>query len=625
MSCKYVYRDGKTLCSLGSHSPNELSNDEFCCFHLPYDGVDVRGKKKEDWSPQDLKRFEQFLHSLILEASSKQNPLNLSGTKIPIDLRMNSYVPDFEISDADIKGALNYNISSQVMEFKAHSTHFHNSFELLSGGGSTIDLNGSVFTQDISLEAVSWKLFSAQDCAFNSNLMISSSTFNVCNLNNIDVQGHLNISNNCTFSELLNFSGNTINEGSTISNVKVSGASVFDGTSIPDNMHFNGCNFGNNSSFRGFKTGKDVTFSNCHFGGNSSFTKKGRRTTEFGKKNHFQNTHILNDSDLTDCKFGVGFKFDNGSIGDGCIFSGAKFGSQTKFSNVTINGASFSDATFENIAAFDTCTFENRTNFSGIRFIKTTKGSGPISFDKCVFHGKTKFNGSKFDGPVSFKFGSFDHVDFSDCVFSDNASFLNRTFEDTTSFKNSIFEVSPKFHGATLHQDTDFVGTAFNDTSSASAAAAYRTLRHAMEQQRSKRNQSKFYALELRSATNSREIEGAARALSILYGLFCNYGLRTGAPAIWLIGMNILFSAVYWFIGRMFDHSQYLTYFKFMMEQLVRPFYVWTGAYKPSEELRCIWGEVSLGFQLLATLQSLISIGLITLLVLAIRRQFKMD
>ena len=626
MTCKYKSKEEGVACTLESHSPGELGSNKYCCFHLPFENKDSKNIKKLDWGTEELNQFEQVLKNLI-GGIPNNSKLDLSGTKIPTEITIKNNLSELELSSAHFKGRTNINLQSIKM-VRGKAVVFEDEVDLVGQGDINVDFSGSDFQKNLTLESGSFGIFNGTKCSIGGNLRINSISFKSCIFKESKVQGSISLTNIPNLSEILDFGKVEFHEGSNLRDLKITGSSNFDGASVSDNIKITNCEFGENGSFRGLKTGEKVEFSNCTFGNNTSFTKIGNRHTAFGKRNTFSQITLGEKSDLTDCKFGIGFRFSSGNIGSECNFSGVKFGSKTKFQEVQIFRTSFSGSKFENQATFSKCKFHFKTDFSNLTFSKTTKGEAPLSFDGSEFNGNTDFQGSTFSGPVSFKESYFNQVDFSECVFSKSAIFLNRNFKESTSFRESVFEIAPQFHGATFHQDTDFTDSKFNDVESvkpARATASYRTLRHAMEQYRSRRNQAIFYSLEMRAARKTGEVKGFAKYLSILNDWFSEYGLSVDRPIWWFLGINVGFAGIYHLVGSIYGNNQWFPYIRFTMEQIVRPFYVWTGAFKPSDILNCIWSDVSEIFQILATFQSVFSIGLIALFLLSVRRQFKMD
>jgi len=616
MQCQYVSKNGEN-CSVEKFSHDSLEAKGYCCFHLPLDVASSGGRTKAEWHLSELEQFQVTLDALtmisfldMLPKGDSLGPLtipnqniDLSGAIFPKNVKITSTTQAFNLDNSFFEGTATLNVKNPQAVISICFATFMGDTLVMTTSIKSINFSNSNFKKKLNINGLSCDTFVAKDCLF----------------------GAFSFSSNCKIKELLDLSGVTFPDQSTFSNVEVLGKTIFDGVTLPDKMTISACNFGDTGSFEGLKTGDDVKFKNCHFGKKTSFLKKRNRLTEFGKRNVFSNSTFGYKSDMSDCKFGIGCSFEKGTIITNTNFSKAHFGSQTRFNGVTIHNASFNDCTFENMATFESCTFNHQTNFSGVKFIKTTEDHGPLSFLGSMFNGTTDFTGCTFSGPIAFKHGEFNEIDFTGTTFAAKADFQNRAFKGKTKFDDCHFAVAPEFHNATLHEDTSFINTNFDDTSNSSAAASYRTLRRKMEEHRSKQNQSKFYALELRSVRMSGALQGTAKFLSYLYDMFCGYGLRMGRPIAWLFGINFAFTCLYFTIGLNYKQNHFFPNFKFTMEQLVRPFYVWMGTYKPPSGLNNIWDDVAIFFQVLASFQSLISLGLLTLLILSIRRQFKMD
>ena len=306
--------------------------------------------------------------------------------------------------------------------------------------------------------------------------------------------------------------------------------------------------------------------------------------------------------------------------------------------------ASYHKATFSGPARFDGATFSGPAWFGGATF------SGPTWFDDATFSGPTWFVGATFSRDADFSWsgklesrpktedggekeettslaepGVFYRLDFSGSHIDGVANFNNRTFKEVADFSGRVFGRPPKFHGASLHQGTKWRGTDFTDTESDDAEQDYRTLRLAMEQIRDRPQEAVFFALEQRAMRHQAKWWQLRKWLSYGYDWTCDYGRSAGWPLAWLAGVAFLFLMAYgWFSEGYFDQpaeaDELLT---FIVRQIVKPFAVW-GPLKTHGEL---WSNLSEGraflFRVLATLQSLLSLGLIALFILALRWQFR--
>ncbi|MGH8579132.1 MAG: hypothetical protein ACREVK_03065 [Gammaproteobacteria bacterium] len=152
------------------------------------------------------------------------------------------------------------------------------------------------------------------------------------------------------------------------------------------------------------------------------------------------------------------------------------------------------------------------------------------------------------------------------------------------------------------------------------AVRAYRTLKLAMESLRDRPNEAMFFAYEQVALRTTKQAPRLVRVLSLLYGVSSDYGQSIGRPLLWLALTTFVSFCVYaWrldigvqdvFSGEALERTLRAT-----VEPLVNPF----GAFRPSAVV------YPFRVQLLMLLQSLLSLVWITLLLLALRRRFKLD
>jgi len=137
-----------------------------------------------------------------------------------------------------------------------------------------------------------------------------------------------------------------------------------------------------------------------------------------------------------------------------------------------------------------------------------------------------------------------------------------------------------------------------------------------MESQRAWDEAGRFFAYELESRRHVADTPFLVKVFSLLYEWSANYGLSFGRPIGWLLLFSVLFAGLYENsdLPSISDFSDALA---FSIEQYVRPFAVWTANYPGADKIPTTW-------KFIASLQSLLGIGLATLFVLALRRRFRM-
>lgn len=335
--------------------------------------------------------------------------------------------------------------------------------------------------------------------------------------------------------------------------------------------------------------------------------------------------------------------------------------------------ADFESTVFATYTRFRDSRFRDYTNFSDVSF------GGDVDFRNVVFGGRTLFSKAAFAERAIFKNAAFLHfLDFSDAVFEGHVTFhpsesskrkvkfdreterstfrtaifnsarfkswvdfKNRQFEGPLFFKEAWFSKAPNFHGCKFHQDTSFRGAQFFDVASDGATEAYRTLKLAMESARAKDEEARFYSLEQRSWRKHAQGSPILRAVSWLYDFGSDYGRSIGKPCglTLIIGAVFCFaywSALSWEVSMSIDFcvaqpssgsglSSWEIAIRHMFTQIVRPFEALTlraGSYGTGGSGACV---IPGWLATISTVQTLLHLGSIALVFLAIRRRFKMD
>ena len=164
------------------------------------------------------------------------------------------------------------------------------------------------------------------------------------------------------------------------------------------------------------------------------------------------------------------------------------------------------------------------------------------------------------------------------------------------------------------------------------AARNYRTLKLAMEQARARQEEAMFFALEQRSLRKQPGTSWTVRSASAVYDWAADYGQSLVLPLAWIAVISVVFGAIYttllFFVRDPavvasphceFDHVA------FALKQIFRPFEVWSTRADLVEPFRCIGvAKPPLVLKLFATLHTLLTFGLFTLFLLALRKRFRM-
>ncbi len=347
------------------------------------------------------------------------------------------------------------------------------------------------------------------------------------------------------------------------------------GVVFPDNADFKGKHFGEVCFLKAQFSGGDADFSGARFDRGLVIF----RESKFSHGNvNFSNVHF-NGGDVF---------FNEATFSGGYAnFSGAEFTKGiVSFSGATFSGGSalFFETTFRvGLVNFHGAKFISNKgdNFSGARF-----SGGAVDFGEARFSSLANFTApegedDKYMERRIFRLADFSRAQFEGISEGDDfkgVNFENRIFLRQTSFKDCFFASAPQFHGCALHQNTVFPGEEnFKDTKSDGAASAYRTLKLAMENARSRNEEAMFYALEQKSLRNRDDTPNLVMLASYLYEMFSDYGQSFGLPLFWMLFVSFVFSQFYGDMAGAAETSclQKMGNVGFAVQQIFRPFEIW--------------------------------------------------
>jgi hypothetical protein len=376
--------------------------------------------------------------------------------------------------------------------------------------------------------------------------------------------------------------------------------------SIP-RTSFEGCTFVKEAKF-GSAVFEDVAvFVDTVFEEAANF-----RSAEFKSQANFEGAKFRKKANFELADFIYIAKFENSDFRHAASFESASFGDWTFFTHAEFHGVcSFDYAAFNNGVFFDSSNFYGRTSFQ----VRTEQNR----------HWNARRGFATNDEANNRQDKNFPFIDFNGAVFRGRTDFSNRHFLEATDFSNVEFAIAPEFHNCKLHQDTDFSGTQFKDTKSNHAARAYRTLKLAMGDVRARNEEAMFYAREQDSLRRRKDTPWSIKVMSWAYMALSDYGRSYVRPLTVLTVMTACFAFVYWFWAISLGGSSDLAgVFAFAMKQIVRPFYIWTSSGIAQSEPTAVVAHYPLALRLSTTIQSVASFALVTLVLLALRRQFRL-
>ena len=381
----------------------------------------------------------------------------------------------------------------------------------------------------------------------------------------------------------------------------------------------------------------DVNFTHVHFLGKSEFDK-----TQFCGEAEFGHSQFNDSAGFSEVTFLGRTDFANTTFKDGAYFGSAHFKSSPFFLQATFGvraffgEAIFEQAQFDGGAAFIRTKFSGHSNFDGARFFGEASFvdaifAASLHMKKTIFGEKADFSSHGISSSIHGltkssepALGDFQEMECEHTEFLKEADFTNRQFLSATSFKSTKFAKAPKFHNCKLHADTDFSHTQFLDTESDGAARAYRTLKLGMEQNRSRNEQAVFYALEQKSLRKRPDTPKTVKIISWLYEKIANYGQSFVRPLLWLVTIYGIFFVIYavslnpspasW---QMFEDIA-----RFTMAQVVRPFHAFTLT--ESQSFGATSVKIPFGIAFAAAIHSIMSITFVAVILVALRRRFRM-
>ncbi|MCH8489720.1 MAG: pentapeptide repeat-containing protein [Oceanicaulis sp.] len=404
-------------------------------------------------------------------------------------------------------------------------------------------------------------------------------------------------------------------------------------------VDFAGWRFGEGTSFKRAEFQGDASFAHAAFHGHVDFS--GAR---FAGKADFGKSHFCKSASFDDVEFEA-WNF----------FEGAQF----------VQGASFEDALFHEYALFKKAVFHQRASFRYATFFKKAdfhlaKFLGWASFERTEFFGVAAFLEATFDAKFSFQRALFKHLcEFSDLKVKDKkeacwrSAFDGAEISTLFNLERGPFRIISAFDGAIISGWIRFpiegegrdvkafrsealrlARSAGMETQDALAAleGGARILKRAMAQQADSLREHQFYRFEIEARRHIRATPRGERLVSYVYSQVADYGRQIGRPLGCLFLSFGLFAVVYWLAACWMEPApdvgaRISLALEASASGIVRPFFVWDPRWLAASGWRSgfEWPGALLLFQAISTLQSLISLGLVFLSALAVRRRFQIS
>lgn len=280
------------------------------------------------------------------------------------------------------------------------------------------------------------------------------------------------------------------------------------------------------------------------------------------------------------------FSFQGAQFLDGASFRRTFFGSHVKGWRVAPVATVFSGAQFSENVCFEGTVFAGAVNFeawSAEQVQKFWEATAVNIFlhrenprSRSVRMSSTEETSSFVDQRVLFSArkrvasDSFRRISFAGTLFGDEVEFEGRSFRGTTNFgrlpaaaaghvtilrqtangpeqilgavdagQQVMFAKAPRLYNCQLHRDTNILAAKFEDWKAEGAAAAYRSLKQAMNAQLATKEEQYFYRLEMMA--EQHHLKGPMRWLYAAYGKVSDYGLSVERPVLAIV--------ILWFVG----------------------------------------------------------------------------
>lgn len=593
MPCSFTYKNYH--CQFDVNEKNLVTLPDgtvWCNFHCPMEyrsnGEDCLSQKSL-WTADQINVFNQKIIKFIQKNSEDtlcDNTISLVGVVFPGDFVCNNTVlPSIDFGAAEFSG----DVWFCETQFSGDASFFETKF------------NQDVWFLESEFCKDSWFIEAKfnQDAFFSKSLFKDKAWFLRAEFNR-DA-----FFNDVQFQNKAWFRSTRFNRDVSFENVSFNDKVWFRKSHFNGHALFNKSLFDNNTWFLNTTFRGDATFSDSLFTGDTSFSE-----SQFNAAAKFNGTTFSGDTSFCETTFNTDASFKQ-----------VRFNGDTSFMDAQFDGnAWFHKAQFNNTACFSNADFKGSAEFCEVRFNDAAEFSKVRFYDSVNFVGDETRNSSTLESCVERDI--FHKISFNKARIDGIALFNNRKFKNSTDFGGCIFGQSPKFHNCELHQDTNFSGSVFRDTHSEPATRDYRTLRLAMAKLRATEEQSKFYALEQKSKQNKVDCPTSIKYLSILHELTSDFGRSIVRP------LNILFFTITLFYLGYMIQSDYEVSSKnspeimfVAIKQSIKPFDAFTNV--GEREINKLFGTNKRTIQLIALVQSLISIVLITLALLAIRWEFR--
>lgn len=279
---------------------------------------------------------------------------------------------------------------------------------------------------------------------------------------------------------------------------------------------------------------------------------------------------------------------------------------QVRIENAIIEGNVYFDRT-----EFNEDVHLSESSFSANFVLESCHFHRYVSLRSCSFQEYVWLHNCDFEGYFSQLDAAFRRESFFDrCTFHRVNTFDRSNFSRNVSFFRCKFLHAPTFFDVNVREGLHIEDCNFTDFTSSDAIHGYRQIKHLFNNQKSKRDEAKFYVFEQDAILHGQKgfIEFI---VVILYRATSNYGTNLNKCIYTLFAVNLI-ALLYYYM----QFDDLCRAFDFLLSQLFNPFGIW----KDKDHL-----SFGFGLRIAATLQSLAVLSSLLFLGLALGWRFKKE
>ncbi|MGN6364172.1 pentapeptide repeat-containing protein [Asticcacaulis taihuensis] len=394
-------------------------------------------------------------------------------------------------------------------------------------------------------------------------------------------------------------------------------------------------------------------------------------------------------ADFSEANFEAEAIFNGAKFAGRTNFFGAKFEDRALFDDIEcLENIHFYKAAFVRRLTINNARFYGKANFEGITDGDPIALSAqPITLKMTDATASGEL--SPGTGPTPRSYLALPKLLAKGAIFYQDANFSNRDLLSPSTFESAQFLHLARFHGSDVHANVSFHNTIFRRalahrplilppfpedmlklrfTGSDSTdyrqwkksylkeratklrdqfgrnsyfdalEASYRTLKQMMEDRRDRIREGEFFTLELLARRKRSDVAWWERGFSWLYATFANYGNSIFRPLFGLLACLIVFTAAYYQAGEQlifhkapYNSDHLIAAFSFAWHNMFAPFSVLDASKAGDGDAwlnALLFGSgplVALGIRIAGTIESMLTILLAFLTVLAARRRFQIN